>query len=513
MTTNATVPITRLTQEPVLESLDRKTWRTGVAPQLIALFLWVVFFDQLPRRTLFIGGLPPSVLGAIAGGLSAYLLLYYPLAMRGFRTRKSFAEVAASSFGIQGAKYFAAIALGLSQVVWIAVAVSVAVDFHVRGLVLCGLLKSDRLRPWEWKGQAIQHPVFLMIAFAWCLAAVLAARYFMRWIAALLQVYPLIPAFILSGMTIWALRGLGDFRPLAFDPRTGERIIEGGASAFLSMMEWILGFFAVAGLLSADWGAVCETERDARIGGLVGVGTAAPIVATLAMLAVAGAVGKTHIFDPEIHAQRQLELVRTLRPDDAPSTLKAAENLRAIGDERFTFSTVLERGVDRRIGSACLILLGLMSLGPAVFSAYALGRRLYASLPFLSRTRWHIFGAVAALPFIAFSWANRLETIFSIMGALFAPFAGVIAADAIRSGNRPFQPRRGWNPAGLIAWLAGFLTGMIPRFGRAFGLPPWTQFARPSAIFAFLAAFLVFAFLAALRLETKTIEISSEATV
>ena len=196
-------PVVRLTSEPVLETLERKPWRTGVAPQLIALFLWVVFFDQLPRRTLMIGGLLPSVMGATAGGLLAYLFLYYGPATRGFRTRKSFAEVATSAFGVNGSKYFAAILLGLGQVVWIAVAAFAAVDFHVRGLVACGLLKGDRLKPILWHGLTLRHPVFLAIAFAWCLAMVFAVRYFMRWIAALLEVYPIIPALILFGVTVW----------------------------------------------------------------------------------------------------------------------------------------------------------------------------------------------------------------------------------------------------------------------------------------------------------------------
>ena len=510
MTTQASEPVGRLTHEPILETLERKPWRTGVAPQLIALFLWAVFFDQLPRKTLLIGGLLPSVLGALAGGLSAYLLLYYPPAMRGFRTRKSFAEVATSAFGMKGSKYFAAILLGLGQVVWIAVAAFVAVDFHVRGLVACGLLKSDRLKPWLWQGVSIQHPVFLAIALTWCLAMVLAARYFMRWIAALLQVYPIIPALILFGVTIWAFKGLGDFHPLAFDPKSGDRIVEGGANAFLTMMEWVLGFFAVAGLLSTDWGAVCETESDARIGGLVGVGFGAPIVATLALLAVAGAMGRSHVFDREIDAQRKLELIRTMRPD-GPLVAREAETLRKIGDERFTFSTVLESAIGRRTGAACLILLGLMALGPGVFSAYALGRRLHSSLPFLSRTQWHLFGAFAAMPLIAFGWANRLETIFSIMGAIFAPIAGVLAADSLRSRRRPLQPRLGWSPAGLMAWLAGFGTGMLPFFGRSFRLGPWTQLVRPSTFFAFLAAFLAFMCLALLRLESKPTETDVEA--
>ena len=36
-------------------ALERKSWQTSTAPTYIGLFLWVVYFDQLPRWTLAVG--------------------------------------------------------------------------------------------------------------------------------------------------------------------------------------------------------------------------------------------------------------------------------------------------------------------------------------------------------------------------------------------------------------------------------------------------------------------------
>ena len=57
------------------------------------------------------------------------------------------------------------------------------------------------------------------------------------------------------------------------------------------MIELVFGFFATAGALAADWGAVNRTERDVRLGGWFGVVLASWTVATLALLTVAGALG------------------------------------------------------------------------------------------------------------------------------------------------------------------------------------------------------------------------------
>ena len=54
------------------------------------------------------------------------------------------------------------------------------------------------------------------------------------------------------------------------------------------MIQLIFGFFATAGLAAADWGAVSRDASDIRLGGWVGVAFGSWLVATLALMTVAG---------------------------------------------------------------------------------------------------------------------------------------------------------------------------------------------------------------------------------
>src|SRR5215472_16672021 len=92
--------------------LERQAWFTSTAPKYIGLFLWVVYFDQLPRATLAVGGLLPSVLGALAAGVLCYLLLYAPPALWGFRTGMPLSTLGTSTFSVTGATWLTSVLLG-----------------------------------------------------------------------------------------------------------------------------------------------------------------------------------------------------------------------------------------------------------------------------------------------------------------------------------------------------------------------------------------------------------------
>jgi hypothetical protein len=93
------------TSLPPTELVD---WTKGIAPRYIALFLVVVFSDQLAVHTLAVGGLLPSILGALVASLLCYFLLFRPLAQCGLATRLSIEGVGASAFGTAGARWLPA---------------------------------------------------------------------------------------------------------------------------------------------------------------------------------------------------------------------------------------------------------------------------------------------------------------------------------------------------------------------------------------------------------------------
>ena len=168
-----------------------------------------------------------------------------------------------------------------------------------------------------------------------------------------------------------------------------------------------------------------------------------------------------------------------------------------------TLRSVMIGGFDRRLGSAMLLTFGLASMAPAVYGAFVFGTRFATIGPRVSKLTWTMIGASAAWLLIVGGWSDRTETFFGALGAAFAPVAGAMAADfAIRRGRWP-GPRRGINPAGLLAWALGLAVGLIAdRRPNALGSDRLARF-QPASLAAFGVAFAAYALLTLLRLESK----------
>ena len=79
---------------------------------------------------------------------------------------------------------------------------------------------------------------------------------------------------------------------------------------------------------------------------------------------------------------------------------------------------------------------------------------------------------------------------------------GAMAADFALRRGRWTGPRRGINPAGLLAWALGLATGLTPILGRALGSDRLARF-QPASLAAFGVAFVAYALLSLVRLESK----------
>jgi cytosine permease len=452
------------------EPPDALPWTRGVAPRYIALYLLIVYFDQLAVSTLPVGGLAPAALGTTVGGVLAFLLLFYPPAILGWKSRRPLEGVAQGAFGVRGALWVPGVLLGLAQVLWFAVTLYYAVDLALRALATLGLIDAGHLDVWNVGGLRLAGPLFLWVALAWAIASAVIGTVAFRLTAAVMAGYQAFPAIALGLVMLWAIRGAPAFVPSGIDPASGEAAAKPWTFSFVMALQHVFAFSATFGAMAADWGAASRRADDVRLGGFVGVALASTVLGTLALLTVAGALGG--------HGGQ--------------------------GPGDFTVRHALQRELAGPPGGVALIVLNLALLGPACFTPFVIGRRFHEAFPRVPRAGWSLIGAVATLPLIAFRIPARLGPVFAVLGALFAPVVGALAADAARGGGAWPGPRRGVNLAGLVAWAVGLGVGLVPVVGPGLGLAD-AAFFQPAALLAFASAFVTYFALAIAGLVPPTL--------
>jgi cytosine permease len=439
--------------------LERRPWSQTVAPAYLSLFIWVAYFDQLPRSTLLVGGLGWSVLGAWVAGLLCDRLLYRAPALWGVATGRPFAVVSTSTFGAGGAAWLPGAPLRAVQVVWFAVAIFYATELTLEALVVCRLLDPSAMQPVVLGGLSLRSPLFLFTSLVWSGTIALAGYYLTRIIAILMSVYSYVLVLTLIAAAALLLPGVAGFRPSGIDPRTAERVANGGFRATVTMIQLVFGFFATAGVSATDWGSACRDARDVGRGGWFCVVLPSALYATLALVIVAGANG--------IAAARG----------------SGAERGAAIA----TFTEAVNEELPWPLACAVCFGFGTASLAPACFAAFAFVRSNAVAWPGVWPRRRVWLVVPAAWPLIATGVAARLEDIFSVVGAVVAPLLGALTADYLLSRGRWPGPRPGINPAGWVAWFAGLAVGLWPTLATPLGLAGRLHF-QPAAVFAYLAA-------------------------
>lgn len=453
--------------------VEQRGWQAALAPQLIGVFLWIAFFDQIPAETLGRSGLLWPVAGAVIGGVLAYLLLYRAPALWGHRSGRPIAVLAARTFGVRGACWLPRLPLALVQVVWLAISITYAVTLCLSGLELLGLLDPAQNRPLRLAGWDLPSPLFLVVSLSWAIACALTGRYLIRVIAALMTVYTILPALLLGLTAAVAMKGLPDFQAEMTRIGPGQGGRAEGLIIALVVVQFVFAFFTSASMLAADWGAACRRETEVRLGGWVGVALAAPIVATLSLLSVAGVFARYGLRVP-------------------------------VGSESFnmlTFAHAVRTLIGGKTGGMVLIGFGLTALAPACYAGHLLSTGLHALRPRLSETHWAVVGALVAWVVVVLGRAQHLLLIYSVVGAIFAPISGAIAADYVRSKGRWPAARRGWNGPGVLAWAVGLVVGLTPLVGGALGNRQLAT-VQPAAVFAFGFAFMTYLVLALLGRES-----------
>ncbi len=250
-------------------------------------------------------------------------------------------------------------------------------------------------------------------------------------------------------------------------------------------MQLLLGAFAMSGLAGVEWGMAVRTRRDVRIGGWLGIILAGSYCTIVSLLTVAAAAGR-------------IGIPGSLPGHDSPVT-------------PLSFHWAIFQGIGGITGGVLLMLLGLVTMAPAVYSAWVFRQKTSTRWPAIPRRQWTRLGGVLAFLLAATGLADRIETLFELLGAVFAPAVGALVADCLRQKGTWRGVRPGWNPAGLLAWVVGCAVALVPVLGRALD---WTTAERfqPAVLYGYLAAAATYLIVSSAGLERPLVRIDKTAS-
>lgn len=443
-------------------STNRAPWYKNTAPSYAGIFLWFVFWSGATGVVanaggIFAHGIGTALLGIIAGGAICYLLFYHVFGRLGQKTGLPLYIVGSSTFGANGGFFLPGFLMGLLQFGW--VAVNIAGSTYALNLFL-NLPKGS--------------PVLYVIMLVWGVAGVVMALKGIKYVAMISTWLPIIPAVILLWTLFKTIGGLGSFDAAAFVAASQAGNVEalpalGSAAIIFALISYIVGFTATAGAAGVDFGTGARNKQDVVLGGLAGVFGAIVLTAGIAVLIVAGFYGS-----------------------EAGKTLLASGTV--ILDPVKLLGHIFG---NEKMGGVLAFLLAICAFPSCCFSSLIAANSIKTTLPKINPWISCGIGCVIAEILAMTGVASNLGAIFGFFGASFGPICGAMVAEYFLNKGRWSGPRAGFNPAGWIAWLVGFIIGAQPQL-VAWGLP----LGKPlplSLILAFFAGAIIYALLAKMQ--------------
>jgi cytosine permease len=378
----------------------RAPWYKTTAQTYAGIFLWFAFWDRMSENGLATGGLGATLLGVVIGAVICHFLFYLAPGLLGMKTGLPLYVVGTSTFGAVGGLLMPGFLMGALQFGWLGVNAYFSSDALAQGFGAKGL--------------------FVPICIIWTVAAAFVGMKGIQYVAKVATYLPLIPLVVLiMGLAMFA-GSAGDYKPA---PAAGGSAL----SSMLLMIAAIVGFFATAGAAGVD---ICTSNRDKNdvsMGGIVGIIIAIILTAGISVIAVAGA--------------------------------KAAG---VIDPTAVTMTSALKAKLSSGVFAAVMIGLTLASFPGACFSSFIAANSFKTTMPKVNPFVSVGIGAVVSIILAVTGWAGSLPKVFGLIGASFGPIVGAMVVDYLLSGGVWSGPRAGFNPAGWIAWLLGFIVGILP---------------------------------------------------
>ncbi len=436
------------TAKPV-PAADRCPWYQTIAPTYAGVSLWFVFWQDLGQGAgspggVLAAGIGPAVFGLVLAAVIAHVFFYLAPAMLGMRTGLPLYVVGTSTYGVRGGLIMPGFLWVLLQFGWLAVNSCAVAKILCRCFRLG--LQAGPTGALEVQVPGLAHGV---IATTFIVVAAVVGLKGIRYVARVATYLPLIPISVLAVLLITTWNGLSGFntekiinaRPpvslLASEAISSE--LTAAKTSVLPMGHWavigflctyIVGFFTTPGAAGTDIAATSRSARDVHLGGLIGIVVPTILAGIAVLLILAGAYGAEDLIRPENLGK--------LNPVDLMPDL-----------------------VGPHLANAAMVALAISSLPPACFSAFIAAHSLKNTMPAVNPYLPMGIGASMSVILSVTGVAGNAVGVFQVLGASFGPLCGAMLADCLLARGKWPGPRAGFNLAGWISWVVGFVVGVF----------------------------------------------------
>jgi cytosine permease len=409
---------------------NRAPWYKNTAPTYAGIFLWFVFWQSASTTQAgFLGGtlsqgVGVALFGLVLSAVICHFLFYLVPGLLGMKTGLPLYIVGTSTFGAQGGFLMPGFLMGVLQFGWL------GVNVYFASLALSAMIP-------------IKAEIIMVV---WGILAAFVGLKGIQYVAKVATYLPLIPLITLIWLFAKTAGSIGSFDPSnlvtahqALAPTAPPRLDSIGVIA--AVLTYVVGFFATAGAAGVDFGLNSRDKKDVSMGGLFGIALAILVTAGLSILVVAGVYGSTEM--------------------SAKAVAAGTEQKGFILDSFNLIPVVL----GKETGKWVMFLLAVAAFPPGCFSAFIAANSFKTTLPKVNPFISVGIGATVSIILGVTGYAGKVIPVFVIIGASFGPICGAMMVDYLLSGKKWSGPRAGFNPAGWIAWAAGFVVGILPNLG------------------------------------------------
>jgi cytosine permease len=427
----------------------------------------------------------------ILAALVCHFLFYLVPGELGVKTGLPLYIVGTSTYGVLGGFLMPGFLMGVLQFGWL------AVNAYFSALLLCAPF-----------GQGQGTAAHAIVASIYAILAAFMGLKGIQYVGKVASFLPLIPLAILVILFFSTVGGVANFDYKACVKQGKEQVVvkksadeiakeaktKGVAESEIAkenvlqpkaplplwgvvalISTYVVGFFATAGAAGADFGMNNRDEHDVKMGGLVGIAGATVFAGGLSLLIAAGMYGAA----------------KTGGTPLLQTTALMGKLGSVLGD---------------KTADVFWYLLAIAAFPPACFSSFIAANSFKTTLPKVNPFISCGIGTAVAIFLAVTGYAGNAVGVFKVIGASFGPICGAMAADYLLSGRKWAGPRAGFNLAGWISWVVGFVVGAADFIPSMAGIPSLAGKIPCPPVAAFLVGFVLYLVLALIGLQSRTLE-------